>query len=424
MGTLIKLAFRNVFRAKKRTIITFSSISIGLGLLIFIISLMNGVDKQSISNIIHSQTSHLKIFKKGYFEKKDELPLNKTLFNSEQYYSKIKEHPQIKEVESRILFNASLIKGTDELPCLGVACEPESDPNILNIKESLVEGSWIESNKSGMVIGIDMAEDIDVKVGDSITIRVITSSKNEDYSWNALDMEIIGIFNSGNPTVDSNRIVVPLKFAQNALSLKNKVTEIVVCLVDDKDDTLQTAQRYLKKFFNQSNKNIEVYTWKDLAGTFLAISKSKTKSSGMIIFIMLFIASIGIINTMMMAVLERTREIGTLMALGMKKREIMALFVIEGGFLGLFGSILGGVLGGLGSWYMEDIGIPLSAFGGKTYEKLAQSAYPIKDVFYGEFSFDVILATLVFGVIISILASFYPALKATKLNPTEALRYI
>jgi len=112
------------------------------------------------------------------------------------------------------------------------------------------------------------------------------------------------------------------------------------------------------------------------------------------------------------------------MALGMKKREIMTLFVIEGGFIGLFGSILGGILGGLGSWYMEAVGIPLSAFGGETYVKLSQSAYPIKDVFYGEFSFDIILATLVFGVLISIIASFYPALKATRLNPTEALRYI
>ena len=424
MGTLMKLAFRNVFRAKKRTIITFSSVSIGLGLLIFIISMMNGVDKQSISNIIHSQTSHLKIFKKGYYEKKDEIPLNKTMLNSEQYYAKIKEHPQIKEVESRILFNASLIKGTDELPCLGVACEPESDPKILNIKESIVEGSWIEKDKTGMVIGIDMAKDIGVKVGDSITIRVITSSKNEDYSWNALDMEIVGIFNSGNPTVDSNRIIVPLKIAQDALSLKDKVTEIVVCLVDDKEETLQASLKYVKDLFKRSNNNIEVYTWKDLAGIFLAISKSKTKSSAMIILIMLFIASIGIINTMMMAVLERTREIGMLMALGMKKKEIMTLFVIEGGFIGLFGSILGGFLGGLGSWYMEAVGIPLSAFGGETYVKLSQSAYPIKDVFYGEFSFDIILATLVFGVIISVLASFYPALKATRLNPTEALRYI
>lgn len=423
MFILLKLAFRNVFRAKKRTIITFSSVSIGLGLLIISICLMNGLDKQSISNIIHSQTSHLKLFKTGYFDKKDEIPLNKTIQNPEQYYAKIKEHPKVKEVESRILFGVSMIKGMDELPCLGVACEPRSDPKILNVKDSLVAGTWIDSNKSGMVIGADMAKDIDLKVGDYVTIRIITSSKGEDLTWNALDMEIIGLFNSGNPAVDSNHIIVPLKFAQEAISMGNKVTEIVVCLTNDNEETLEQAKTWLGTMFENSDEKIEVYSWKDLAGTFLAISKMKTKSSAMIIMIMLFIASIGIINTMLMAVLERTREIGMLMALGMKKREIMKLFVFEGGFIGVFGSLLGCLLGGLAGWYLEVKGWSISAFG-ETYEKVAQAAYPVKDVFYGDLTFNILLSTFIFGVVISVIASLYPARKATKLNPIEALRYI
>ena len=423
MFTLLKLAFRNVFRAKKRTIITFSSISIGLGLLIITICLMNGIDKQSISNIIHSQTSHLKLFKSGYFDKKDEIPLNKTIKHPEQYYAKIKEHSKVKEVESRILFGASMIKGMDELPCLGVACEPESDPKILNIKDSLIAGTWIDSNKSGMVIGADMAKDIDLKVGDNVTIRIITSSKGEDLTWNALDMEIVGLFNSGNPAVDSNRIIVPLKFAQEAISMGNEVTEIVVCLTNDNEDTLEQAKTWLHTIFKNTDEKIEVYSWKDLASTFLAISKMKTKSSAMIIMIMLFIASIGIINTMLMAVLERTREIGMLMALGMKKWEIMKLFVFEGGFIGVFGSLLGCLLGGLAGWFLETKGWSIAAFG-ETYGKVAQAAYPIKDVFYGDLSFNIILYTFIFGVVISVIASLYPARKATKLNPIEALRHI
>lgn len=423
MFNLLKLAFRNVFRAKKRTIITFSSVSLGLGLLIITICLMNGLDKQSISNIIHSQTSHLKLFKTGYFDKKDEIPLNKTIQNPEQYYAKIKEHPKVKEVESRILFGASMIKGMDELPCLGVACEPESDPKILKIKDSLIAGTWIDSNKSGMVIGADMAKDIGLKVGDNVTIRIITSSKGEDLTWNALDMEIVGLFNSGNPAVDSNRIIVPLKFAQEALSMGNEVTEIVVCLTNDKEDTLEQTKTWLGTIFENTDEKIEIYSWKDLASTFLAISKTKTKSSAMIIMIMLFIASIGIINTMLMAVLERTREIGMLMALGMKKWEIMKLFVFEGGFIGVFGSLLGCLIGGLAGWYLEVKGWSISAFG-ETYEKIAQAAYPVKDIFYGDLSFNILLSTFIFGVVISVIASLYPARKATKLNPIEALKYI
>jgi ABC-type lipoprotein release transport system permease subunit len=101
----------------------------------------------------------------------------------------------------------------------------------------------------------------------------------------------------------------------------------------------------------------------------------------------------------------------------------MKLFVFEGGLIGVFGSLLGCLLGGLAGWYLEVKGWSMSAFG-ETYEKFAQSAYPIKDVFYGDFSFNILLSTFIFGVAISVIASLYPARKATKLNPVEALRHI
>ena len=112
-----------------------------------------------------------------------------------------------------------------------------------------------------------------------------------------------------------------------------------------------------------------------------------------------------------------------LMAMGMKKWEIMKLFIFEGAFIGVFGSFLGCLLGGLAGWYLETKGWSIVAFG-ETYQKVAQAAYPIKDVFYGDLSFNILLSTFIFGVVISIIASLYPARKATKLNPIEALRHI
>ena len=143
----------------------------------------------------------------------------------------------------------------------------------------------------------------------------------------------------------------------------------------------------------------------------------------MIIFIMLFIASMGIINTMLMSVMERTREIGMFSAMGMKKSEIMTLFIFEGGFIGAIGALLGCILGGLASWYFEVKGLSLAGWG-ETYEKVAQSIYPVKDVFYADLTMDVLVMTFIFGVGIAVLASFYPARKAAKLNPIEALRHI
>jgi putative ABC transport system permease protein len=128
MWMLFKMAFLNVFRYKRRTVITFSSVTLGLTFLIVGISLLDGFDQQATTTIINTQTSHLTIFKEGYFEKKDDLPMDITIKNPGQIRSCIEKIPGIKACESRILFGAGLIIGMDELPCLGVAIEPEQDP--------------------------------------------------------------------------------------------------------------------------------------------------------------------------------------------------------------------------------------------------------------------------------------------------------
>lgn len=423
MSTLMKLAFRNIFRSKRRTLITFSAVSIGLALLIIMISLMNGIDKQSISNIINCQTSHIKIFKKGYFDKKDELPMDMTIKDPDRIRSLLKDIPGVVGTESRILFGAGVIKGTDELPCLGVAIDPDIDPELFVIKESLIEGEWLNAGDANMLVGKKLAEDIGLSVGDLITVRVITSTDKDDYSWNAIDLEIKGIFDTANPTVDSGRILIPLKQAEAGLSMKGEVTEIVVRLNSEDDAVVAAARQRISEALKTQEQDLEVFTWKDLAGTFLAISKMKTKNSSMIIFIMLIIASMGIINTMLMAVMERTREIGMLSALGMKKGEIMKLFVLEGGFIGVFGSLLGCILGGLVSWYLEVYGWNFTGWG-ETMQEVTSAIYPVEEVFYADLTFGALIMTLIFGILISIIASFYPARKAARLNPIDALRHI
>ena len=420
--SLIKLGIRNIFRFKKRTFITLSAVSMGLALLIIGITLMNGVDKQSLGNIIDSQTSHLKIFKKGYFEKKDELPTDRIIGESNELLTYIRGLGLVAGAEKRIMFPGSLIKGSDELPCVGVGIEPGFDPFVFNIKQSLIEGEWIEDGEYQIIIGESFAEDLSLSVGDIVTARVITSRVDNKFTWNAVDFEIKGIFDTAHPNVNNGFVFLPIEAAQEVMSFESGITEIVIRLQTDDSEKIEEVKNILQNKINNSGYNYEVFSWDELAGDFLAISKMKTKNTSMLVMIMLFIASMGIINTMLMAVLERTREIGMMMALGMKKSEIKKIFLFEGGFIGVLGSLLGCLLGGLGSWYLEVYGISLKSFG-EAYTEIVSSLYPLKDTFYADLTFEPLLYTFLLGTFISVAATYYPASRAAKMDPVEALRH-
>ncbi len=413
---------RNIFRFKRRTLITLSAVSIGLALLIIGISMMNGLDKQSLNNIINSQTSHMKIFNKGYYEEKDELPTDKVLKNCFPLLEKLKNIKHITGTERRILFPCSLIKGSDELPCIGAGIEPELDPFVFNIKQSLIEGTWLEDGEYQIVIGEDFANDMRIKLGDIVTARMITSKDENNFTWNALDFEVKGIFDTNNPNIDRGYIFLPLGITQDAMSMDSGVTEVVIRLDTFDINKIEEVKAQIKEEIRKGELGYDVFSWDQLAGDFLAISKMKTKNTVILIMIMLFIASMGIVNTMLMAVLERTREIGMMKALGMNRLEIKKVFLFEGGFIGVLGSLLGCFLGGLGGWSLEVYGMSMKSYG-KTYEEVVAAFYPLKDTFYGDLTFDLMLYTFLLGTIISVAATYYPASRAAKMDPVEALRH-
>jgi putative ABC transport system permease protein len=417
MKMLFKLAFRNVFRYKRRTIITFSAISYGLGLMALGICLYNGVDTHAMDNIIDYQTSHLKILASGYYEEKDEVPLEFTIDEPQEIKSILKDIQDIKGIESRILFQASIISGMDELPCLGVAIEPEINPLVFNIKDSIKDGRFLESSESKIIIGSGLARDLGLKVGDDCTLRIFFSI--EDFIWNALDLEIIGIAKTENPMVNRSTVFIPLSLAQEALGLENKATELAI-RIEDRNKLLKVRDS-IESRLATLNKDYEVVSFEEYASDFKELMRLRSRIQALIPLMMILIATLGIVNTMLMAVMERTREIGMLAAMGMRKMEVMLVFIFEGALIGIFGSLAACVIGGLGGWWLEAKGFSLAFLGDKITDIV--SFLPM-EVYKGDLTAGTLLFTLIFGTVISILASFYPAYKAVKLDPIQALRHV
>ena len=418
MKMLLKLAFRNVFRYRRRTVITFSAISYGLGLMALGICLYNGVNTHAMDSIINNQTAHLKILAPGYFEEKDEVPLEFTIDEPQRLKSLLKDNKEIQGIESRILFQASIISGMDELPCLGVAIEPEADPFVFKIKDSITDGRFLESSEPKIILGSGLAQDLGLQVGDEVVLRMFLST--EDFIWNALDMEITGIAKTENPTVNRMTVFIPLSIAQEALSLGNRVTELAI-RIEDKNQLLDVKDSIQKRLASLDT-DYEVMSFQEYASDFVELMKMRSRIQVLIPLMMILIASLGIVNTMLMAVLERTREIGMLAAMGMRKMEVMLVFIFEGAIIGFFGSLAACVIGGLGGWYLETKGFSMAFMGKELTDKLL-SFLPM-EVFYGDLTTGTLLFTLALGIVVSILASLYPAYKAVRLDPIQALRHV
>lgn len=417
MSYLFTLAFRNVQRNKKRTIITFCAISFGLAAIIIGKSLMDGVDLQAQKNLINTDTAHLKIYAAGYFEERNELPLTSIIDEPKQIIPLIKSVPEIKAVAARVNFSALMIKGTQELGCKTIGIDPKDDPQVFNLRRSLKEGRFLSKGSESMLAGVDLAQDFGLKIGDLVTIEMLTA----DSARNALDLEVVGLFDTGNPLIDNNTVFIPLDLAQQALNIDTGVTEIAVKLYHI--NQLRKTENKIDQLLSSLNTNSQSHRWDEIAGDFLEISKIKIKAMGIISLIMIIIATLGITNTMLMAMIERTKEIGMMASMGMKIKDIMTLFILEGGVIGFFGSILGCLMGIIGSIYLEIYGWDISYFG-EEIKQIAAAAYPIKDVYYADLSWSTVIFVLVFGIFVSIVASSYAAWRAARLDPAEALRYV
>src|SRR5690554_3719289 len=407
---LTKLAFKNLVRHRNRTIFTSIIIAMAIVIYIFFDSLIGGMTELSYETIIDYESGHLQVMAEGYWEEEDELPLDYLITVDEDLLAEVKNLPGYKASLAELSFSALLSNGIDDLPVMGKGIIPEDFLEVFALEKQFVEGEIFESGEYKAVLGKKLAELMEVGIGDYITLLV----KDRNNTFNTIDVEIAGLLHTGNPNVNQNIVFLPLELARQALAVGEEASKIIIRL-EDKDQAARLAGE-LEFNLKKQNSELAVYSWEELeAFSFLGAAELEKQ---VILAIILVIAAIAIINTVILAALERMEEIGMMKALGLQNREIVYTFVLESTGIGITGGVIGVILGILTIWFLSVYGMDFEAMYGMD---LASFGMPVLGKIYAVWNPRAFIEVFIFGVLVSLLASILPAYWAADKDPVESI---
>lgn len=403
----LKISFRNVFRNKRRTLITIAGIVIGSAFLAIFGGFVEYVFWGMKESTIHSGLGHIQVYKKNYLQGEPTSFKYSLSRNEVEMIEKIAyQHGAIEVATPRINFSG--IVGNQEISAIfngmGGIAENEQQINLF----SNIEGEELTIyDKYGILLGKELAKKLTTRIGDSL----ILMSSCEDGSLNAIHAKVRGTLNTGIKQMDNMILNANLEMVKE-LQYTDNVHSIVMLLTDTKYTT--QVSKFLREAFKKNNLNVTIKTWEDLAETYHQVVNLYKASFNVVTLIILLIVIFSIANTLYMSVMERVREIGTIMAIGLPKRIIIRLFLLEGVIIGIVGTVLGISVAFLGSKLINSLYIIMPPPPGAT------EGYPLS-IFI---NFPLVVKIMALSIIISLLASLYPALKASKLRIVDALRYI
>jgi len=409
MRLSLRLAWRNIWRHRRRTFIVVLAMAMGLAMMMLYDGLVAGFNQAIYGNAIKVLGGNIQVHAAGYREKADQTPLL-PLADDQAVVEAALAQPAILAATRRIHTGglASSREGAFAVGITGIEPEKEVDVNLA--AQHVVAGRYLTADDADVIfIGKGLADALDVQVGDRITL----TGRSTHEQMARRTMTVAGIYDLGMPDIEKRTIYMSLGEAQSLYDLTGRSTEVAIVLKQLGQEGAVIAA------LKPGLAGYEIDSWET---NFPELQQALgTKGGVMNIFsvIILVIAGIGILNLLLMAVYERTREIGLLGALGMKPRQISLLFILEGTMIGLVGVAAGIALGLLGNGLLMKVGIDYSQFSNVTsYMALMGGRV------YPDWGVDKLLWRALTVAIISALAAFYPAREAAQREPAEALHYV
>lgn len=407
---LVRLGLKNLLRNFRRSLITVMSIGWGLAVILWLQAILNGSNQNIIDTITSTYHGHLQIFRKDYLDEK----LLQQYFTWDEKWL-----PQIKGSEvyasQRVHLPALVSSGEQSTPVILEGVNPDHEARITKIKESLVEGEFItnepgnECTQHEAYISKTLAKLLGVELGQKV---VILAQASDGSLGNEL-FRIKGMFNTGSPDYDKGVIITTIPCVM-ATGVLGGVHEVVL-----KIKGRATPEEVQAAMVKTLPPELKISSWKELSPR-LAAMLVYNDASLILVSVMLFIViSLGILNTFLVQVFERTKEFGVMMALGTPAKSVVATVLCESFFLGIAASILGIILATIVITYHATVGFDLRPLVGQNF---SIGAFKMSLLIYPLFNLVGAVKATLFTMFIVVVATFYPAFRASRLRPADAIR--
>lgn len=404
-SSLFSLALRNIVRQRARSAATLMAIAIGVAGLILAGGFVQDIFIQLGEAMIHSQTGHIQVTKQGYREGKSRSPEKYLIQNPDQLKTGIQDNiPEVQQAMARLGFSGVINNGKRDLGIIGEGVEPDAEADVGTYLQFIEGRALKNSDIDGIVIGQGVAKSLGLKIGDRITL-VITLSQG---AVNTLDFELVGIFQSFSKEFDARAVRIPLEAAKSLMD--TPAAHLVVVMLAQTNNTATAVDKLKQQF---SKQGFEVTAWNELSDFYEKTVELYDRQFGVLRLIILIMVLLSVVNSINMTLFERTREFGTMRAIGDRPNFIFKLIMTESLFLGIFGAALGMSFGCLAAVGVSAIGIPMppppnANVGYTALIRLVPSS--------------VLIAGLI-GFTATVLATIMPAKRAAGLDIVEALRH-
>ncbi len=401
---LLRIALRNIWRNKKRSIIIMISVSLGLFAGIFLMAFYNGMIEQRINNAIKGEVSHLQLF---HPEFRKDYELKYSISDGYNILNQIKQNPNVKASAARLLIRGMFgtASGSAGVTIHGIM--PEEEHQLTDIKNNITQGEYFsKTKKNEIIISERLAKKYNVGLNKKVVITFL--DKEGNISSNAF--KICGLYKTINGPLDEVNVFTYIHDLDKMAGQENECNQIAVLL--NSNSVLKEVQQN----FSESFSNLEVKNWMEISPELSLTVSAGDQMVYVFMGIILLALAFGIVNTMLMAVLERSREIGMLLALGMNKTKIFFMIVYETIFLVLFGCPFGAILSAIAIFITQKTGI--------NFESLSQmyESYGYETIVYPRLKLEQTIVISILVILTAIISALFPAKKALNINPAESLK--